>query len=65
MGLRGPTHSVKQLEDMGVKRISIGSSLARAAYGGFHNAAREIIEKGTFSYADDIITYDFINDLFK
>jgi 2-methylisocitrate lyase-like PEP mutase family enzyme len=65
MGLRGPTHSVPQLEDMGVKRISIGSSLARAAYGGFYNAAKEIKGKGSFSYANDIITYDFINDLFK
>ena len=65
MGLRGPTHSVKELEAMGVKRISIGSSLARAAYGGFYNAAKEIKEKGSFSYADDIISYDFINDLFK
>jgi 2-methylisocitrate lyase-like PEP mutase family enzyme len=65
MGLRGPAHSVKDLEQMGVKRISIGSSLSRAAYGGFYTAAQEIKEKGTFSYANDIISYDFINDLFK
>jgi 2-methylisocitrate lyase-like PEP mutase family enzyme len=65
MGLRGPTHSVKELEDMGVKRISIGSSLARAAYGGFYTAAQEIKEKGTFRFAENIITYDFINNLFK
>jgi 2-methylisocitrate lyase-like PEP mutase family enzyme len=65
MGLRGPTHSVKDLEEMGVKRISIGSSLSRAAYGGFYTAAQEIKEKGTFGYAEDIISYDFINDLFK
>jgi 2-methylisocitrate lyase-like PEP mutase family enzyme len=65
MGLRGPAYSVKDLGKMGVKRISIGSSLARAAYGGFYTAAQEIKEKGTFSYADSIISYDFINGLFK
>lgn len=65
MGLRGATYSVKQLGEMGVKRISIGSSLARAAYGGFYTASQEIKDKGTFRYAENIISYDFINDLFK
>jgi 2-methylisocitrate lyase-like PEP mutase family enzyme len=65
MGLRGPTHSVKELEDMGVKRISIGSSLARAAYGGFYDAAKEIHKKGSFHFAENIITYDLINGIFK
>jgi 2-methylisocitrate lyase-like PEP mutase family enzyme len=65
MGLRGPSFSVNELADMGVKRISIGSSLARAAYDGFYNAAKEIFTKGTFQYAQDIIPYDTINAFFK
>src|SRR5688500_651438 len=46
MGLRGPAFSVDDLAEMGVKRVSIGSSLARAAYDGFYNAAKEIYAKG-------------------
>jgi 2-methylisocitrate lyase-like PEP mutase family enzyme len=65
MGLRGPAFSVDDLAEMGVKRISIGSSLARAAYDGFYNAAKEIYAKGTFTYAENIIGYDIINAMFK
>lgn len=65
MGLKGAPYSVSELGEMGVKRISIGSSLARAAYDGFYNAAKEIAGKGTFSYSDHIIPYDTINNLFK
>src|SRR6266567_4647191 len=35
--------------DLGVRRISVGGSLARTAWGGFMRAAREIAEKGTFT----------------
>src|SRR5258707_6504247 len=41
--------SVAEAADLGVRRISVGGSLARAAWGGFMRAAREIAEKGTFS----------------
>ena len=41
--------SVKQAEDLGVRRISVGGSLARAAWGGFMRAAREMAEQGTFT----------------
>jgi methylisocitrate lyase len=40
--------TVDQLRDLGVRRISVGSALARAAWGGFLAAAREIAEHGTF-----------------
>ncbi|MGF7162522.1 2-methylisocitrate lyase-like PEP mutase family enzyme [Rhodoligotrophos appendicifer] len=56
MGLSGPSFSVAQLEDAGVKRISVGGSLARAALGGFMRAAREVKEKGTFTYAADALS---------
>ena len=65
MGLRGATYTVDELGAMGVKRISIGSSLARAAYDGFYRAAQEIKDKGSFRYAENIISYDFINEMFR
>jgi 2-methylisocitrate lyase-like PEP mutase family enzyme len=40
--------SVKEAEDLGVRRISVGSSLARTAWAGFMRSAREMAEKGTF-----------------
>jgi 2-methylisocitrate lyase-like PEP mutase family enzyme len=41
--------SVAEAADLGVRRISVGGSLARSAWGGFMRAAREMAEKGTFS----------------
>ena len=41
--------SVAQARDLGVRRISVGGSLARSAWGGFMRAAREMAEKGTFT----------------
>lgn len=53
MGLPGSDLSVAQLEAAGVRRISLGSSLARAALGAFLRASREVLEDGTFSFARD------------
>lgn len=52
MGLRGPFYSVEQLTEVGVKRVSVGGSFARAALGGLQSAAREVLEHGTFGYTD-------------
>jgi 2-methylisocitrate lyase-like PEP mutase family enzyme len=41
--------SVAEAAGLGVRRISVGGSLARSAWGGFMRAAREIAEKGTFT----------------
>ena len=41
--------SVSEAADLGVRRISVGGSLARTAWSGFMRAAREIAEKGTFT----------------
>ena len=41
--------SLAEAGDLGVRRISVGGSLARAAWGGFMSAAREMAEKGTFA----------------
>ena len=41
--------SLSQAEELGVRRISVGGSLARSAWGGFMKAAKEMAEKGTFT----------------
>ncbi|MDQ3171922.1 MAG: isocitrate lyase/phosphoenolpyruvate mutase family protein [Acidobacteriota bacterium] len=63
MGFKGATHSVEVLAELGVRRISLGSSLSRAALGGFLRAAREIREHGTFGYVEDALPYDEANEL--
>jgi 2-methylisocitrate lyase-like PEP mutase family enzyme len=40
--------TVSQIADLGVRRISIGGALARAAWGGFMRAAKLIVEQGRF-----------------
>jgi 2-methylisocitrate lyase-like PEP mutase family enzyme len=51
-----PGPSVAQLADLGVRRISLGGALARAAWGGFLRAAREIAHAGTFESLGDAVT---------
>jgi 2-methylisocitrate lyase-like PEP mutase family enzyme len=51
MGLRGVQLSLSDLSALGVKRVSVGSSLARTALGAFLRAAREMREHGTFHFA--------------
>ena len=41
--------SLAEAGDLGVRRISVGGSLARSAWGGFMKAAREMADKGTFT----------------
>ena len=53
MGLADTQMSVNQLEDLGVKRVSIGGSLARTTFGLVLRAAAEIRDHGTFDYAED------------
>ncbi|WP_127106908.1 isocitrate lyase/PEP mutase family protein [Pararhodobacter zhoushanensis] len=56
MGLKGPRYSVAQLAAAGVRRISVGGSFARAAFGGLQRAAQEVLGAGTFSYAQDAMS---------
>jgi 2-methylisocitrate lyase-like PEP mutase family enzyme len=65
MGLSGPRFSLDELASLGVKRVSLGSSLARAAYGAFLEAAGEIRDKGTFTFAARAAPYAALNDMFK
>lgn len=57
--------TVQQLRDLGVRRISVGGGLARAAWGGFLAAAREIAEKGTFTGLARATPFAELEDLFR
>jgi 2-methylisocitrate lyase-like PEP mutase family enzyme len=51
-GIKGKSFTVAALSAAGVKRVSLASSLYRAAMTGLLDAAREVAEKGTFAYLD-------------
>ncbi len=65
MGLSGKPMSVAQLADLGVKRVSIGGSLARATMGLIRRSAQEIFEKGTFGYASQQIADSDLCEFFR
>jgi len=65
MGLQGVQLSLAELAAMGVKRVSVGGSLSRAALGAFLRAGKEMREHGTFTYANDAVSGREINELFK
>lgn len=65
MGLQGVQLSQAELSALGVKRISVGSALSRAALGAFIRAAREMQEHGTFNFAGQAAAYREINQIFK
>jgi len=65
MGLSGAQLPLDALAALGVKRVSVGSALARAAYGAFIRAAREVRQRGTFAFAEQAVPYAEINALFK
>lgn len=54
--MSGTSFSVAGLAAAGVKRISVAASLYRAALTGVDQAAKEILEQGTFTYANRILT---------
>ena len=49
--------SVAELAQVGVRRISTGSALHRAAMGGFWTAAKEVREKGTFTFLEKAVPF--------
>jgi len=56
--------TVAELAELGVRRISVGGALARAAWGGFLRAAREIAERGTFTGLAEAVPFAEINGSF-
>lgn len=65
MGLSGAQLSLDVLSTLGVKRVSVGSAFARAAYGALIHAAREVRGAGTFTFAQQAVPYAEINALFR
>lgn len=65
MGLQGAQLSLGELSAIGVKRVSVGSALSRAALGAFLRAAREMRESGTFTFSAEAVSYREITALFK
>lgn len=62
-GLPGIRLSLDDFSGIGVKRISLGSALSRAALGAFIRGAREMLEQGTFTFVDQAANSREINDL--
>ncbi len=65
VGIKGRSFSKAELEAAGVKRISLATSLYRAAMTGLLNAAREVREKGTFTYLDSSLATPDLNAFMK
>lgn len=65
MGFPNPEFGLAELAAIGVRRVSVGGSLARAAMAAFLGAAKEIRDAGTFAYADAAIGTREINQLFS
>jgi len=65
MGLQGVQLSLMELSEIGVKRISVGSALSRAALGAFLRAAREMQTRGTFTFADEAVSYRELSAMFE
>jgi 2-methylisocitrate lyase-like PEP mutase family enzyme len=60
-GIRGKSPSVAELEAAGVRRISLATSLYRAAITGLIDAAREVREHGSFGYLEHTIVTPDLN----
>src|SRR5439155_94334 len=61
----GDHTTVAELEKLGVRRISVGGALARAAWRGFMNAAGEIAREGTFHGLAAAVSFADVNGLFE
>jgi len=65
IGLKGaPQLTVTELGELGVRRISIGSGFSRAALTAFLHAAREVIEDGTFGFAEESLYLSELTAMF-
>lgn len=63
-GLQGVRLDLAELAKAGVKRVSVGGALSRVALAAFIRAAREMRERGTFTFVNEPITSREIGDMF-
>ncbi|MFF7656843.1 isocitrate lyase/phosphoenolpyruvate mutase family protein [Streptomyces sp. NPDC007983] len=64
MGLGATSLTADALRSAGVARLSLGGSIARAALGFVRDSARELLERGTLTFADAQIPQGELNELF-
>lgn len=64
MGLSGSL-PLDELRALGVRRVTVGGSIARTAYGHILRAARELADQGTFTYADAQVPHGTLNEIFR
>ncbi len=64
MGMPGVTFGADELSAAGVKRISVGSALARAALGTVLRAGKEMAKGGTFTFAENAAGFDELQTIF-
>ena len=57
--------SLDELAELGVKRVSLGSSFARVAYGAFFAAAEQLIGQRSLAATSQAMAFERINDVFK
>ena len=65
MSIVGVDLSLEDLSALGVRRVSVGGSLARTALGAFLRAAEEMKTQGTFTYAGAAANYATLNETFR
>jgi len=65
VGIKGKSFTKAELEVAGVKRISLATSLYRAAMTGLLDAAKEVKDKGTFTYLDRSLPTPDLNAFMK
>jgi 2-methylisocitrate lyase-like PEP mutase family enzyme len=65
MGLQDARLSLATLSEIGVRRVSVGSALCRAALGAFLRAAQEMRDHGTFDFSDQAVGSRDISSIFK
>lgn len=64
IGIGATRFTRAELAEAGVRRISVGSSLARLAYGSFARAAREMQASGTFGFTADAMGFAELESFF-
>jgi 2-methylisocitrate lyase-like PEP mutase family enzyme len=64
MGLAGEQLSLSDLEELGVRRVSLGSTLARVALGAFISAATDLRDTGTSAAVDAAAPYRQLDSIF-
>ena len=63
MGMQGLRFTIAELSALGVKRISVGSALARYTLGAFLRGAREMRDHGTFTFLENLATLRSISSI--